>query len=188
MPIYEFYCPDNHRIYSFYARSLAYKDSIPRCPENPNFRMEKLLSRFAFTGRAKEPGSEPLNLPPDELTEARATAIMSEMEREFASLDGDNPDPKRMGQLMRRVTDLTGEKLTPELREVMRRLEEGEDLAKLEEEYADLPGIDDGNDFRPPDESEKTEERRPFRRSAPIRDSKVYEMRDFLESPRALVH
>ena len=29
MPIYEFYCPDNNKLYSFLARSLALKDKTP---------------------------------------------------------------------------------------------------------------------------------------------------------------
>jgi hypothetical protein len=32
MPIYEFYSPDNNRLYQFLARSLAYRDKTPRCP------------------------------------------------------------------------------------------------------------------------------------------------------------
>ena len=35
MPIYEFYCPDNHTVYQFLARSLALGDKTPRCPVNP---------------------------------------------------------------------------------------------------------------------------------------------------------
>ena len=37
MPIYEFYCPENHRIYQFYARTLAQGRSLPKCPDNPAF-------------------------------------------------------------------------------------------------------------------------------------------------------
>ena len=44
MPIYEFYCPENHRIYQFYARTLAQGRSVPKCPDNPGFTMRKMLS------------------------------------------------------------------------------------------------------------------------------------------------
>jgi hypothetical protein len=54
MPIYEFYSPDTNRIYSFFARSLAQGQLTPRCPDNPKARMERMISRFAVTGRAKE--------------------------------------------------------------------------------------------------------------------------------------
>ena len=54
MPIYEFYSPDTNRIYSFFARSLAQGRLTPHCPDNPRARMERMISRFAVTGRAKE--------------------------------------------------------------------------------------------------------------------------------------
>ena len=43
MPIYEFYCPDNHKIYQFYARTLAQGRVVPACPDNPGYRMRKIL-------------------------------------------------------------------------------------------------------------------------------------------------
>lgn len=55
MPIYEFYSPDSHRIYSFFARRTLKAGELPLCPDNPKHKMEKLISQFAFTGRAKEP-------------------------------------------------------------------------------------------------------------------------------------
>ena len=54
MPIYEYYCADNHKIYSFYAKTLAQGQTIPKCPENPAFRMRKILSAFAVTGRTRK--------------------------------------------------------------------------------------------------------------------------------------
>jgi len=50
MPIYEYFCPNNRRIYSFFARSISYADKTPRCPDNPKWRMEKMISGFAITG------------------------------------------------------------------------------------------------------------------------------------------
>jgi len=54
MPIYEFYCPDNNKLYSFLARSLSMKDKVPRCPDGEAFRLERRVSRFAVIGKAKE--------------------------------------------------------------------------------------------------------------------------------------
>ena len=59
MPIYEYFCPNNRRIYSFFARSLRYADKVPRCPDNPKWKMEKMLSGFAITGRAREESASP---------------------------------------------------------------------------------------------------------------------------------
>ena len=53
MPIYEFYSPETHKIYSFFARSLAYASKTPRCPDKPGAPMERMISKFAVTGRAK---------------------------------------------------------------------------------------------------------------------------------------
>ena len=53
MPIYEYYCPNNHRIYQFFAKTLAQGRTVPRCPDNPKFRMEKMVSKFAVTSGAK---------------------------------------------------------------------------------------------------------------------------------------
>ncbi len=41
MPIYEYYCPDNNRIYQFFAKTLAQGQTTPKCPDNPAFRMER---------------------------------------------------------------------------------------------------------------------------------------------------
>jgi len=58
MPIYEYYCPDNHRIYSFFAKTLAQGRTMPPCPDNPAYRMVKIVSSFAVTGRARKTGEQ----------------------------------------------------------------------------------------------------------------------------------
>ena len=59
MPIYEYYSADTHKIYSFYARKLVGGDVVPRCPDSAAKKMERVLSPFAITGRAKEKTEEP---------------------------------------------------------------------------------------------------------------------------------
>ena len=58
MPIYEFYCPDNNKLYSFLARTLAYRDKLPVCPDGEGFRMERRVSPFAVIGKAKEESAD----------------------------------------------------------------------------------------------------------------------------------
>ena len=116
MPIYEYYCADNHKIYSFYAKTLAQGQTIPKCPENPAFRMRKVLSAFAVTGRTrKAAGGESVDAgsppPPDgaggdPAAEAKMEAAMAAMEGEFANIDEN--DPRAMGRMMRRMAELTG--------------------------------------------------------------------------------
>lgn len=179
MPIYEFYCPKNHKIYSFLARSLEMGGRVPRCPENPAYPMEKRVSGFAVTGRAKEPGGDG----GDDFDDPRLEAAMAQMESEFSGLDEENPDPRQLAHLMRRMSDLTGEKLPEAMKEMVERMEKGEDPEKLEEEYGDL--MDEGDESGPGDDDTEGfgggKAARVFRRHrAPRRDPVLYEMSEYL--------
>lgn len=176
MPIYEFFCPTNQRIYSFFARSLRFSDKLPRCPDNPRWKMEKLLSGFAITGRATE---EAPDSPGDDFDETKMEAAMAAMEREFGGIaESDNPDPRALAAMMRRMGEITGQKMPEQMDEVIARLEKGEDPDKLEEEYGDV--------FDKMDEmtgSEEGGESRTRRRGKPriTRDPKLYDMGDFCD-------
>lgn len=183
MPIYEFYCPDNNKLYSFYARSLAMSDKTPRCPDDPKLKMRKVVSSFAVTGRAKE---KP-DLPPgaESAEDAKMEAAMMEMEREFGSMDSENPDPKMLARMMRKMSAITGEKMPGEMDEMIRRMEAGEDPEKLEEEYGDAFGDEGPEGGMPgmPGAEEKDpglkEQLRRLRRR-PQRDKTLYEMSEFV--------
>lgn len=71
---------------------------------------------------------------------------MQEMEREFSNVDEN--DPRAMGRMMRRMAELSGEKIDGEMEEVVRKLEEGQDPEALEEQFGDLGGggENDGDD------------------------------------------
>jgi hypothetical protein len=177
MPIYEYYSPDTNRIYSFYAKTLAQGRLIPRCPDSPKARMVKLISSFAVTGRRKEepaagPASGAGEGGPDD---ARMEAAMASMEKEFSGLDEN--DPKAMARMMRRMAELTGEKMDGPLEEAMRKLEEGADPDSLEEELGDqFP--EEGGDGPPPGKEADPKEPRSrlkVRRPPPVRDPKLYD-------------
>ena len=182
MPIYEYFCPDNRRIYSFFARSLRYADKIPRCPDNPKWKMEKMLSGFAITGRAKEESADPAG--GDDMDDAKMEAAMNAMEREFGSVaDSDNPDPRALAAMMRRMGEITGQKMPEEMNEVIARLEKGEDPDKLEEEYGDVFEKMDGMGDEGGDAEGGSEARAKLRRKRRItRDPKLYEMSEFVDS------
>lgn len=147
MPIYEYYCPDNNTLYQFFAKTLAQGQTVPACPANPAFRMEKVVSKFAIAkgGRREGPDAEggaeaeAGQIPSPE--DARMEAAMGEMEREFSAVDEN--DPKAMGRMMRRMAELTGEKIDGEMEEVVRKLEEGVDPESLDEQ---LGGSSDSGD------------------------------------------
>ncbi|HTB80809.1 MAG TPA: FmdB family transcriptional regulator [Opitutaceae bacterium] len=185
MPIYEFYCAENHTVYQFYAKTLAQGKIIPKCPDNPAFSMVKLLSKFAVTSPGKSgkqpPGGDAGGSgQPAEAEDPRMEAAMNAMENEFAHVDEN--DPRAMGRMMRRMAELTGEKIDGEMEEVVRKLEEGADPDSLEEQLGggeagenDLPGSDEPP--APGAAAEAREGRRRFRarRDQPVRDPRLYD-------------
>jgi hypothetical protein len=148
MPIYEYYCPDNNRIYQFFAKTLAQAKETPKCPDNPEFRMVKLVSKFSVGGAtrksagekagAEPPAGEADGGPGGDADDPRMEAAFAQLEREMESVDEN--DPRAMGRMMRRMSDLTGEKLDGEMEEMVRKLEEGQDPEKIEEQMGELLG------------------------------------------------
>jgi hypothetical protein len=186
MPIYEYYCPDNHTIYQFYAKTLAQGQVTPRCPDNPAFRMKKLVSAFAVTrGGKKDEAAESKPKPEasgEPAEDARMEAAMNAMESEFSNVDEN--DPKAMARMMRRMSDLTGEKIDGEMEEVVRKLEEGADPDSLEDQLGggegeggpeDPYGEGMGGEQPPPVDPKEPKHRFRALRRAPHRDPKLYD-------------
>ncbi len=186
MPIYEYYSPDTNRIYSFFAKTLAQGRTVPRCPDHPKARMVKLVSGFSIGGGAKEPKADAPSVPgaaPGE--EARMDAALDAMEREFSSVDEN--DPKAMARMMRRMAELSGERMDEPMEEAVRKLEEGADPDSLEEQLGDAFGPEGGGpedmygegpapgDAKQPDPKEGRMRFRPRRRPPPTRDPKLYD-------------
>lgn len=173
MPIYEFYCPDNNKLYSFLARTLCYRDKVPVCPDGAQFKMERRVSRFAVIGKAKEDtGDDPFA----GIDESKMDEFMMDMERDMEGLDESNPDPRQLGRFMRKMTDMMGDKTPPELREMVRRLESGEDPEKLEAEFGGLEEGEAGDAL-----FNQMLKRAKASRKEPKRDPKLYEMRDYVK-------
>ena len=181
MPIYEYYCPDNHTVYQFYAKTLAQGRMIPKCPDNPAYRMENMLSSFAVSKGGEKSDAEPTPaVSGDAAEDARMEAAMGAMEREFSNVDEN--DPKAMARMMRRMSELSGEKIDGEMEEVVRKLEEGADPDSLEEQLGgERPCSmeDPYEDPAPkPDAAAEKEARHRFkvrRRLPPRRDPKLYD-------------
>lgn len=174
MPIYEFYCPQNNTMYQFLARSLSYRDLTPTCPDNPEYVLEKRVSQFAVIGRAREEsGDDPFA----GMDDSQMEKLMTDMEGDMGVLDNDDPDPRQLGHFMRKLTDVMGDKVPPALREVVRRLEAGEDPDKLEEQFGGLG--ETGADADPIFSQMKK-----IIRSArqPVRDPKLYEMSEWVSA------
>jgi len=112
-------------------------------------------------------------------------AAMSAMESEFSNVDEN--DPRAMARMMRRMAELTGEKIDGEMEEVVRKLEEGADPESLEDELGgeapcSMPDPDDpyGEGMGMGGEKPEVDPKEPrhrfrVRRRAPTRDPKLYD-------------
>ena len=131
MPIYEFYCCDCHRIFSFLSRRVG-PSRRPPCPRCDRPRLERRVSRFAISKGLSAPDQDGL----PEIDEARLERALASMAGEADKINED--DPRQMAGLMRKLYDATGLELGRGMEEAMRRMEAGEDPDQVEEEMGDL--------------------------------------------------
>lgn len=167
MPIYEFYCSRCNTVFNFFSKTIN-KAARPSCPKCRHGKLEKLISSFAFTGKAVE-SSGGADLPIDE----------TKMERAISSLAGEveginQDDPRQAAKLMRKFSDMTGLEMGRGMKEAINRLEAGEDPDKIE---ADMDNLMNGQDdpFVMPDKKKGRNKKRKTR-LPPVRDKTLYEM------------
>ena len=134
--------------------------------------MERRVSSFALIGRARE---ELLNDPFQGVDDAHVQSLMAEMEGGMETLmESGGADPRQVGHFLGKLTRMMGDRAAPELREVVRRLESGEDPEKLDADYGHLM------------EAEASaalirQVKKIMRgRGQPVRDPKLYELREWL--------
>lgn len=131
MPIYEFYCEDCHTIFNFFSKTIN-TTKAPKCPKCKLKTLNRQMSAFAITGKAKEDGDLD-DLPIDE---AKMEQAMTMLAGEAENISED--DPRQAANLMRRLTDMTGMQLGAGMEEALSRLEKGEDPEAIEAEMGDL--------------------------------------------------
>jgi putative FmdB family regulatory protein len=130
MPVYEFLCGKCNRIYSFHSFRVT-TAKVPTCPRCGARDLSRVPSRFGVAGRRAAPtrGGEAAGPDVDD------PRVEREMMRFASELEGmDENDPRQMAAAVRRMTELAGERVTPTMEEMIRRLEAGEDPEKVEEE------------------------------------------------------
>jgi putative FmdB family regulatory protein len=145
VPIFEFLCPACNRIYSFLSLSST-PSRRPVCPRCGATDLSRVPSAFAVSSRRtnrQEEGKEGGGQPDD--------AAMARMEHEIMRMsgeldEGDTEDPRAMARMMRRLAEASGEKMTPTMNEMFRRLESGEDPDALEEELGPQLEAEMGDD------------------------------------------
>ena len=162
MPIYEFYCPQCHVIFSFFSRTIN-TEKIPPCPKCDRSKLERQMSSFAVIRGLKEDQDDGL---PD-IDESKLEKAMTALASEAENINED--DPRQAAQLMRKLTGMTGLELGSGMEEALRRMEAGEDPEQIEAEMGDLLEDEDSLVFQG---QKKIGRRKP----PPRKDDKLYEL------------
>lgn len=165
MPIYEFYCPLCHTIFTFFSKTVNTRKR-PMCPRCRKKRLSREISAFSMPGKAGD--EEGGDLPIDE----------SRMEQAIGTLAGEaerinEDDPRQAAQLMRKFSRLTGLKYGEGMQDALARMEAGEDPEKIEEEMGDV--MDGEEPFLLSGQSGRGAGGKRSR-GEPRRDEKLYEM------------
>ena len=147
MPIYEFYCEDCNTIFNFFSRSIN-TTKKPKCPTCKTKTLSRQMSSFAFTGKAKE-DCDMDDLPFDE---GKMEKAMNMLAGEAENISED--DPRQAANLMRKLTDMTGE-----------------DPDAIEAEMGDL--LEEEEPFLMP---EKKGAAKGTKRTTPQRDETLYDL------------
>lgn len=169
MPIYEFYCPVCHTVFSFLSRTMQ-NTKVPQCPKCGRKKLEKKVSRFAISKGLKE--SDATKDPFENVDESKMEQLMMEMAPHLDENSEGPEDPRQMAALMKKMFDVTGMQPNEAMLEAMRRMEAGEDPDRIDEEMGDaLDG--EGDPFAGP-ESKSRKWKRMF--EAPNVDPELYEM------------
>ncbi|MFH0953069.1 MAG: zinc ribbon domain-containing protein [Verrucomicrobiota bacterium] len=134
MPIYEYQCEKCRKVSNFLVRDVT-KHKAPACPKCGHPNTSRLFSRFAApSARAKSGAEAPADsgpkggMPPGDMSD-------------LSALEGlDENDPRSLGRAMRKIAAESGEAMPPEMDEMCRRLESGEDPEKIEQDMGNLMG------------------------------------------------
>ena len=163
MPIYEFFCDDCNTIFNFFSKTID-TSKRPKCPKCKTKVLDRQMSAFAFTGKAREEGDTD-DIPIDE---SKMEQAMQMLAGEAQNINED--DPKQAANLMRKLTSMTGLELGSGMEEALRRMEKGEDPEQIEAEMGDMLENED------PFQLTAKKSARAARRKAPTRDDTLYDL------------
>lgn len=166
MPMYEFLCSNCNVIFTFFSRSIN-TSSTPLCPKCHNDTLSRMVSQFAYTGKAKgsdeSAGDDPMSSL--NLDESKMEHAMEALASEAESINED--DPRQAANLMRKLTSMTGLKLGDKMEEALSRMEAGANPDEIEQQMGDIAE----NDLFKTGGSKST-----GHKMRPSRDEKIYDM------------
>lgn len=137
MPIYEFYCPDCHMVFSFFSPRIN-TTKRPNCPKCRRPELERRVSLFSISrGLEDRDDADPY----DKIDDSKLEKAVAVLAQEAGKINED--DPRQAAKLMRKVLHSAGLEVGGRMEEAMARMEAGEDPDQIE---ADL-GDDLGDDF-----------------------------------------
>ena len=163
MPIYEFYCPGCHMIFSFFSKSIN-TTKRPYCPKCRKRRLKREVSVFACTGGAKEDDASG-ELP---LDESKLENAITKLAGEAENISED--DPRQAARLMRKFSSMTGMEFGEGMEQAIDRMEAGEDPESIEAEMGDLMNEED------PFVIAGGRKGKGRRKTPPARDEKLYDL------------
>lgn len=132
MPIYEFYCGDCHRVYSFLSRAIDTRKR-PSCPRCGRPDLSRRISAFAISKGRKEPS---LGGEASEQADQRLQQAMESLAGDAEAMNQE--DPRQAARVMRKLFDAAGMPVGAGMDEALRRMEAGEDPEKIETEMGDV--------------------------------------------------
>lgn len=145
MPIYEFYCPDCHTVFSFFSSRID-TSARPACPQCGKPELARKPSRFAALSAAKSGGAGAdaegdTDDPFAGLDEERMAGVMDSLAAEMEGMDDSaQQDPKQLARFLARFQEATGLEAGPKMEEMMARLAEGADMDELEAQMGGAGG------------------------------------------------
>lgn len=171
MPIYEFYCPDCHTVFSFFSARVD-TEAKPACPHCGRPELGRKPSRFAAlssTGGASKGEDGEDSDPLGNLDEERMAGAMDALAAEMEGLDEEaHKDPKQLARFLSKFSEASGLEAGPRMQEMLAKLEEGTDPDELDAAMGDdsadedEAGPEDFSDFfRPKRAPSARRERRP---------------------------
>jgi hypothetical protein len=177
VPIYELYCPDCDTLFNFFSSRVDTTTS-PICPRCQRRRLERRPARFATLSRSTAAGGDEEAGEDDPfrqlgIDEERLGGAFESAMAELDAAGGDDEDPRQVARLFRRIGESAGLEPGPQMEEMLRRLEAGEDPDQLEEDMGDAFDGDAGEEGDPLAELFRKKRPKGGRRR-PKRDEELY--------------